>query len=111
MTRKQFVERTARPGSFYMCNFAHNVEKSETDPSFALTGMQIFQASLTGQAVPQPAMLQYKFNGVSVDNISPIDNPNVDLFEGMQYAKSIQKDVSDKWKKVPEDVKNPKEVE
>lgn len=111
MTRKQFIERIARPQGFVMCNFAHNQEKSETDPSFALTGMQIFQASLRGQEIPQPSFLQYSMNGVSVDNLSPIDNPNVDYFDGVRYAQGAKKDFTDMWKKVPDDIKNPQPME
>ena len=107
MTRQDFIERTARPARFVMCNFAKNSVPSETDPSFALTGMQIFQASLRGQEIPQPAFLQYTMNGVKVDNLTPIDNPNVDYFDGVRYAQSAKNDFSEKWKKVPSDVKNP----
>lgn len=111
MTRKQFIERTARPAQFVMCSFAHNVVQSETDPSFALTGMQIFAASLRGQEIPQPSFLQYSMNGVKADNLTPIDNPNVDFFDGVRYAKSAKKDFTEKYKKVPTDVLNPKEKE
>jgi len=109
MTRKQFIERIAHPQGFVMCNFARNQEKSETDPSFALTGMQIFQASLRGQEIPQPSFLQYSMNGVKVDNLTPIDNPNVDFFDGVRYAKSAEKGLTDKWKKLPKDNPKPKE--
>lgn len=104
MTRKQFVEKTSNPSKFVMCNFARNIEKSVTDPSFALTGMQIFAASLRGQELPQPAFLQYSYNGVGVDNITPIDNPNVDYFDGVMYAKGVRNDLTDKWKKVPKEL-------
>lgn len=109
MTRKQFIERIARPSEFVMCNLAHNSVPSETDPSFALTGMQIFQASLRGQEIPQPAMLHYSMNGVTVDNLTPIDNPNVDYFDGVRYAKETKQDFTDKYKALPKEVLESKE--
>lgn len=111
MTRQQFISRTANPSGFVMCNFGSNSELSETDPSYALTGMQIFQASIKGQEIPQPTLLHYVMNGVKVDNISPIDNPNVDYFDGMEYAKSVRKDLTDKWQKVPQELKQEKAKE
>lgn len=101
MTRKQFVERTARPQGFIMCNFAKNSIPSETDPTEAMTGYQMFLAAQSGINLATKA--NYEYNNLGVDQLTPVDNPNADFFQKMEYAKGVEKDVRARHKKMTEE--------
>lgn len=91
MTRKQFVQKVFRPAQFVMFNLACNNVRSETDPSEAMTGYQMFLAAQQG--ISFGSKVNYGYNGLSVDQLTPVDNPNADFFQKMEYAKSVEKDV------------------
>lgn len=101
MTRKQFLERTSCPQGFVMCNFAKNSVPSETDPSEAMTGYQMFLAAQSGINLATKA--NYGYNNLGVDQLTPVDNPNVDFFQKMEYAKSVEKDVRARHEKMTEE--------
>ncbi len=101
MTRKQFVKRTFSPQGFVMCNFAKNSVPSDTDPSEALTGYQMFLAAQSGINLATKA--NYDYNNLGVDQLTPVDNPNADFFQKMEYAKSVEKDVRARHQKMQEE--------
>lgn len=57
---------------------------SVTDPTLAFNGRQILEMANRG-VLPSNNMRYYQ--GVPIDHMMPIDNPNVDIFQGMEYAK------------------------
>lgn len=101
MTRKQFVKRTFRPMEFCMHNFAKNSVPSETDPTEAMTGYQMFLAAQSGINLATKA--NYEYNNLGVDQLTPVDNPNADFFQKMEYAKSVEKDVRARHQKMTDE--------
>lgn len=57
---------------------------SVTDPTLAFNGRQILEMANRG-ALPSNNMRYYQ--GVPIDHMMPIDNPNIDIFQGMEYAR------------------------
>lgn len=101
MTRKQFVKLMFRSQGFVMCNFAKNSVPSETDPTEALTGYQMFLAAQSGINLATKA--NYEYNNLGVDQLTLVDNPNADFFQKMEYAKSVEKDVRARHQKMTEE--------
>lgn len=84
MNRQEFrrnLQRT-RQEPFVMTNLP--IIPSRTDPSFALSGKQIFVAAMQGLPLPEPPMLQ--FNNVKADHITALDRMHMDRFERLQLA-------------------------
>lgn len=101
MTRKQFLKRTFDRVGFCMHNFTPSRVQSVTDPTEALTGYQMFLAAQQGIQLNTKA--NYEYNGLKVDQLTPVDNPNTDFFDKVRYAQDVTKDVRARYQKMTEE--------
>lgn len=101
MKRIEFVLRTQSPRTFVISNLAKCNIPSGTDPSEAMTGYQMFLASQSG--INLSSRVNYQYNNLKVDNLTPVDNPNTDFFQKFEFANSIEKDVLARHKKMTQE--------
>lgn len=94
MTRNQFRQRLIPRDVVFVQTSLPSLE-SETDPSFALTGLQMFLATMRGEALPAPPIVQ-EYNNVHADDLSIVDNPMTDRFEAIECARKYLKDTDNK---------------
>lgn len=94
MTRNQFRRRFSSTSMSFVHTNLPSL-KSETDPTFALTGMQMFLAAMRGEALPSPPIVQ-EYSGVHADDLTPVDNPMSDRFQTIEWVKKHLHDVDDK---------------
>lgn len=81
------------------------IVESETDPSFALTGMQMFVCAMNGTPLPTPPLLQ-EYNGLHADEITPCDAPFVDRLDGISMARKIVADADNNVVKLKNSIKD-----
>lgn len=106
MTRKEFrklLQSRERP--FVDC-CVHGVP-SDTDPSFYMTGSQLFAAAAQGLPIPQPPIVQ-EYSGVRADDMTPIDKLFGDKFEKMQYGKDFLQETDNKVLTLKKQIENEK---
>ena len=96
MKRSDFF-RHVQGERFIATDLECNPNMSRTDPTLAMSGKQIIQMAQTGR-LPQNNMM-YK-SGVKLEDLTPIDNPYIDTFEGLEYAKTIGAEIKDKVTKL-----------
>lgn len=94
MTRNQFRQRLIPRDVVFVQSSLPSLD-SETDPSFALTGLQMFLATMRGEALPAPPIVQ-EYNNVHADDLSIVDNPMADRFEAIEHARKYLKDTDNK---------------
>lgn len=94
MTRKEYRKRFIPKDIRYFETSLPSLP-SETDPTFALTGLQMFLASMRGEALPTPPIVQ-EYNNVHADDLSVVDNPMADRFEAIESARKYLKDTDNK---------------
>lgn len=94
MTRNEFRRRFI-PKNIRFFESSLPSLPSETDPTFALTGLQMFLASMRGEALPTPPIVQ-EFTGVHADELSLLDNPMADRFQFIDEARKYLKDTDNK---------------
>lgn len=58
---------------------------SQTDPSFAMSGAQIFQSVLVGKPIASPIGLEYQ--NAKLDDITPFDTQIKERLNVLQYTK------------------------
>lgn len=98
MTRKEFKN--------YQCEKAMNRKKyafndvqSECDPSFAMTGAQMFMAAMRGEALPMNAV-SYYYTNVSPDKMALSDVAYADKFEVAQALQSTENKIKQEYVKI-----------
>lgn len=94
MTREEFRQRLANRARPFVDCCIHSVG-SVTDPSFYMTGAQLFAAAAQGLPIPTPPIIQ-EYNNVHADDITPCDTLYGDKFEKHQYAKEFLKETDNK---------------
>ena len=106
MTRKDFRKLLAtRERPFVDCCI-HGIP-SDTDPSFYLSGSQLFAAAAQGLPIPQPPLVQ-EYNGVCADDLTPVDKLYGDKFEKMQFGKSFLQETDSKVLTLKNQIENEK---
>lgn len=94
MTRNEFRRRfQSRQKPFVDCGMV-GVD-SVTDPTFFMTGAQLFAAAAQGLPIPTPPIVQ-EYTGVHADDLTPVDTLYGDKFEKIEYGKRFLKETDDK---------------
>ena len=106
MTRNQFRKRLIPRDVVFVQSSLPSLD-SETDPSFALTGLQMFLATMRGEALPAPPIVQ-EFNNVHADDLTIVDNPMTDRFDAIEFARKYLKDTDNKVLTLKKQIDNEK---
>lgn len=94
MTRNDFRQKLqSRQKPFVDCGMVG--VNSVTDPTFFMTGAQLFAAAAQGLPIPTPPIVQ-EYNGVHADELTPVDTLYGDRFEKIEFGKGFLKDTDDK---------------
>lgn len=97
MTREEFREMfnsSPKPKKFRRPTRLDH--PSQTDPSFAMSGSQIFAAVLSGKPIASPIGLEYQ--NAKLDEITPFDTQIKEHLNVRQYAKEELSDIEFKAK-------------
>lgn len=98
MTRKEFSKfqtmKEKRP-----INYAKNEMRSKTDPSFAMTGAQMFLAAMRGEPLPMNAV-SYVYSGIDPKDMTIADQSFPDKFIVAQQYKTMETQIRNDYDKI-----------
>lgn len=85
MTREEFYRFQRKP--FSQKKTTYNGSISETDPSFAMTGQQMFMAAMRGEPIPG-SNVSYYYSGVAPRDLTSADKAHPDKLDVLVELKN-----------------------